>query len=62
MEHDAEWCSDGIKVSEKTKGVHTYYSDANKILRIATIGEKSIVVTDEMVYLNLIFLGYYSNI
>ena len=49
MEHDAEWCSDGIKVSEKTKGVHTYYSDANKILKIATIGERSIVVTDEMV-------------
>ena len=48
VEHDAEWCSDGIKVSEKTKGVHAYYSDANKILKIATIGDKNIVVTDEM--------------
>ena len=36
-------------MSERTKGVHTYYSDANKILKIATIGEKALVVTDEMV-------------
>lgn len=25
IENDVEWCSDGIKVSEKTKGVHIHY-------------------------------------
>ena len=34
VEHDVEWCSDGIKVSEKTKGIHSYYSDDNRIIKI----------------------------
>ena len=58
MEHDAEWCSDGIKVSEKTKGVSLHYDQKNKILKMATIGDKSLVVTDEMVYFIIIIKIY----
>ena len=29
IEHEVEWCSDGIKIAEKTKGVHDYYNDDN---------------------------------
>ncbi|EGR29518.1 PH domain protein [Ichthyophthirius multifiliis] len=47
IEHDVEWCSDGIKISEKTKGVHSYYNDENKILKITPI-KNCIAVTDEM--------------
>ncbi len=48
MEYDIEWCSDGIKVTEKTKGINTYYSDENKILKVVKISDKSIAVTDQM--------------
>ena len=47
IEHDVEWCSDGIKICEKTKGVHSYYNDENKILKITPI-KNCIAVTDEM--------------
>jgi len=39
-----EWCSDGIKLAERAKGVHSCYTDENRILKIAPIGEKSIAV------------------
>ena len=48
IEHDIEWTSDGIKISEKVKGVHNYYSDENKIIKILPILNKAIIVTDEM--------------
>ncbi|KAL4455920.1 hypothetical protein ABPG73_008674 [Tetrahymena malaccensis] len=48
IEHDIEWCSDGIKIGEKTKGVHSHYSDENKILKITPITTNCIAVTDEM--------------
>lgn len=44
MEFDIEWCSDGIKLSEKAKGVHSCYSDENRIIKITQLGEKSIAV------------------
>lgn len=34
IENDVEWCSDAIKVSEKTKGVHSHYQDENRITKI----------------------------
>jgi len=34
VEHDVDWVSDGIKISEKTKGMHNYYSDENRILKL----------------------------
>ena len=40
--------NEGIKVSEKTKGVHNHYNDENKILKVCPIGENTIAVTDEM--------------
>lgn len=48
VEFDMEWCNDGIKLAEKAKGVHSCYTDENRILKITPIGEKSIAVSDEM--------------
>lgn len=48
IEHDVEWQSDGIKISEKTKGIHNFFSDENKILQITMLGKDAIAVTDEM--------------
>ncbi|EGR31152.1 hypothetical protein IMG5_116820 [Ichthyophthirius multifiliis] len=48
VEFEMEWCTDGIKVSSNIKGVYTYYSDENKILKIQRLGDKQIAVTDEM--------------
>lgn len=39
VEFDLEWCSDGIKLAEKAKGVHSCYTDENHILKISPIGE-----------------------
>lgn len=47
IEHDIEWCSDGIKIGEKTN-VHSHYSDENKILKITLVAANCIAVTDEM--------------
>lgn len=44
VEYDAKWHSDGIKISEKTKGIYSYYNDENKIHHITTIGENAIAV------------------
>ena len=48
VEFELEWCSDGKKLDEKAKGIHSCYTDENRILKITPIGEKSIAVTDEM--------------
>ncbi|CAD8183513.1 unnamed protein product [Paramecium pentaurelia] len=48
MEFDLEWCSDGIKLAEKAKGVHSCYTDENRIHKITLIGDKSMAVTDDM--------------
>lgn len=48
FEFDLEWCSDGIKMAEKAKGVHSCYTDENRITKITIISENSIAVTDEM--------------
>jgi hypothetical protein len=48
IEFDIEWCSDGIKTSEKIKGIHSFYSEENPFLKVVRLGEKTIVVTDEM--------------
>ena len=44
MEFDLEWCSDGRKLAEKAKGVHSCYTDENRIHKITLIGEKSMAV------------------
>lgn len=44
VEFDLEWCSDGIKLAEKAKGVHSCYTDENRILKITLIGERSMAV------------------
>ncbi len=44
VEFDLEWCSDGIKLAEKAKGVHSCYTDENRIHKITLIGEKSMAV------------------
>ena len=56
VEFDIEWCSDGIKVSDKIKGIQTFYSDENKFLKISKVGERSMIVTDEMGTVFLLFL------
>ncbi len=58
IEHDVEWCSDGIKICEKTKGVHSYYNDENKILKITPI-KNCIAVTDEMGKKYFIFIFFF---
>ena len=44
FEFDLEWCSDGIKMAEKAKGVHSCYTDENRITKITIISENSIAV------------------
>eukprot|EP01016_Furgasonia_blochmanni_P022356 TRINITY_DN24386_c0_g1_i1.p1 TRINITY_DN24386_c0_g1~~TRINITY_DN24386_c0_g1_i1.p1 ORF type:complete len:291 (+),score=52.47 TRINITY_DN24386_c0_g1_i1:64-936(+) len=48
VEFDIEWISDGIKISDKTKGVGAHYSDDNRVIRMVRIGDKTLAVTDEM--------------
>lgn len=48
MEFNIEWCSDGIKVTDKAKGINSYYNEENKILKITKLGEKAVAVTDQM--------------
>ena len=48
VEFEIEWLSEGLKISEKAKGVLSYYSDDNRIIRMARIGDKTLAVTDEM--------------
>jgi hypothetical protein len=49
IEFELEWCSDGIKLPAKAKGgVHSCYTDENRILKITPIGVNNIAVTDEM--------------
>lgn len=45
VEFEVEWCSDGIKLSDKAKGVHSCYSDENRIIKITQIGERTIAVS-----------------
>jgi len=43
---DIEWCSDGIKIHKKTKGLLQFYSEENKILKMQKLDEAHIAVTD----------------
>lgn len=56
MEFDLEWCSDGIKLAEKAKGVHSCYTDDNKIRKITLIGEKSMAVFYYILTLRLLII------
>lgn len=60
VEMDLEWCSDGLKASEKIKGIHSFYPEENPFLKVAKLGEKTIVVTDEMGTVNTYYEFIYS--
>ncbi len=52
IEFDVVWVSDGIKTSEKAKGVQDSYDDSNRVMKMCVVGEngKTLVVTDEVNY------------
>lgn len=47
-EYEIEWNADGLKVAKQTKGIHPYYNDTNKILKVFRISKDTILVTSEM--------------
>eukprot|EP01017_Pseudomicrothorax_dubius_P037624 TRINITY_DN5539_c0_g2_i1.p1 TRINITY_DN5539_c0_g2~~TRINITY_DN5539_c0_g2_i1.p1 ORF type:complete len:232 (-),score=44.56 TRINITY_DN5539_c0_g2_i1:91-786(-) len=48
VEFDLEWMSDGLQISEKTKSAVAYYNEDNKIMRLLKLGDRTLVVTDEI--------------
>jgi len=47
-EMNIEWMSDAIRITNETKGVNPYYSEENRILKMARLGESTLVVTDDI--------------
>lgn len=47
-EYDVEWAGDGIKFSEKTKGIESFYPHENKSNKITKLNQNTMVVTDDM--------------
>ena len=62
VEMDLEWCSDGLKASEKIKGIDPFYSTENPFLKVVKLGEKTIAVTDEMGTVNIFYLIHKNSI
>ena len=41
-------CSDGIKIHEKASGIHSHYSEDNRIQKVVNVNDCGLIVTDEM--------------
>ena len=48
IDKEVEWCSDSIKIAEKTKGVLKYYNDENQFFKMVAIKNNTNVITDKM--------------
>lgn len=45
---DIEWVSEGIKISEKRRGLDTWYNEDNNVICVVRAGERSLIATDEI--------------
>lgn len=43
-----EWISEGLKISEKRRGLDDYYTEENKVTWLVRAGRKSLIATDQI--------------
>lgn len=48
LEFELEWCADGNKCLDTTKGVQSYFTEDNRCLRLLKVDDKVIIVSDEL--------------
>lgn len=48
IDFDIEWVSEGIKISEKRRGLDPWYREDNNVTCLVRAGEKSLIATDEV--------------
>jgi hypothetical protein len=47
IDQEVEWVAEGLKISDKSKGILPYYQE-NKINQVIRINDNNILVTDKM--------------
>lgn len=48
IDFDIEWVSEGIKISEKRRGLDPWYRENNNVTNLVRAGKKSLIATDEI--------------
>lgn len=47
-DHSKEWIRDGLKISSKTQILSNFFSNENKIVDIARVGSRAVIVSDDL--------------
>lgn len=48
LKYDVEWISEGLKTSEKIRGLAPCYTEDNQITCIVRVGRRSIITADQI--------------
>lgn len=48
LKHNVEWISDGLKISEKIRGIAPCYTQENEVTCLVRVGHRSMIVVDQI--------------